>query len=52
MWSQEIKQGLLRHHDMVLADVMGSTEGGMGSSVMTREAVASTAKLNSMKALP
>ena len=44
MWSQEIKQGLLRHHDIVLADVMGSTEGGMGSSVMTREAVASTAK--------
>ena len=44
MWSQEIKQGLLRHHDMVLADVMGSTAGGMGSSVMTREAVASTAK--------
>ena len=29
---------------MVLADVMGSTEGGMGSSVMTREAAASTAK--------
>ena len=44
MWSQEIKQGLLRHHDMVLADVMGSTVGGMGSSVMTREAAASTAK--------
>ena len=44
MWSTEIKQGLLRHHDMVLADVMGSTEGGMGSSVMTREAAASTAK--------
>ena len=44
MWSQEIKQGLLRHHDLVLADVMGSTEGGMGSSVMTREATASTAK--------
>ena len=44
MWSQEIKQGLLRHQDLVLADVMGSTEGGMGSSVMTREATASTAK--------
>lgn len=44
MWSQEIKQGLLRHHDMVLADLMGSTEGGMGSSVTTREATASTAK--------
>ena len=44
MWSQEIKQGLLRHQDLVLADVMGSTEGGMGSSVMTREATAGTAK--------
>lgn len=44
MWSQEIKQGLLRHHDMVLADVMGSTEGGMGSSVTTRASSASTAK--------
>ncbi len=44
MWSQETKQGLLRHHDMVLLDVMGSTEGGMGSSVTTREAGAQTAK--------
>ena len=44
MWSQETKQGLLRHHDMVLADIMGSTEGGMGSSVTTREAGAQTAK--------
>jgi acyl-CoA synthetase (AMP-forming)/AMP-acid ligase II len=44
MWSQEIKQGLLRHHDMVLVDAMGSTEGSMGSSVTTRESVAQTAK--------
>jgi fatty-acyl-CoA synthase len=44
MWSQEIKQGLLRHHNMVLADVMGSTEGGMGSSVTTREDLKGTAK--------
>jgi acyl-CoA synthetase (AMP-forming)/AMP-acid ligase II len=44
MWSQEIKQGLLRHHDMILADVMGSTEGGIGSSITTRESSASTAK--------
>lgn len=27
MWSEEVKQGLLGHHDMVLADIMGSTEG-------------------------
>jgi acyl-CoA synthetase (AMP-forming)/AMP-acid ligase II len=44
MWSQEIKQGLLGHHDMVLVDAMGSTEGSMGSSVTTRESVAQTAK--------
>lgn len=44
MWSQETKQGLLAHHDMVLADFMGSTEGGMGSSITTRASVASTAR--------
>lgn len=43
MWSEETKQGLLRHHDMVLADIMGSTEGSMGSSVTTRESVSKTA---------
>jgi fatty-acyl-CoA synthase len=44
MWSAEIKQGLLRHHDMTLADLMGSTEGGMGSSMTSRASVAATAK--------
>lgn len=44
MWSAEIKQGLLRHRDMVLNDIMGSTEGGMGSSVTSRSATADTAK--------
>jgi fatty-acyl-CoA synthase len=44
MWSAETKQGLLRHHDMVLADVMGSTEGGMGTSITTRAAATRTAK--------
>ena len=39
MWSRETKEGLLRHQDMVLADIMGSTEGGMGSSITTREGV-------------
>ncbi len=43
MWSQEVKQGLLAHHDMMLMDVMGSTEGGMGSSVTTRESTVATA---------
>ena len=44
MWSSEIKQGLLRHHDMILQDIMGSSEGGMGSSITTREGAAKTAK--------
>jgi len=44
MWSAEVKEGLLRHHDVVLADVMGSSEGGMGSSVTTRTARPTTAK--------
>ena len=44
MWSSEVKQGLLKHHDMVLVDAMGSTEGGMGSSRASRDEPAPTAK--------
>jgi fatty-acyl-CoA synthase len=44
MWSSETKQGLLRHHDMMLMDTMGSTEGGMASNVSTRASAAETAK--------
>ena len=44
MWSSEIKDGLLTMHDMTLFDAMGSTEGGMGSSVSNREMPAKTAK--------
>ncbi len=44
MWSQEVKDGLLAHNDMVLIDAMGSTEGGMGSSESSRHTHASTAK--------
>lgn len=44
MWSAEVKQGLLEHGDMRLVDAMGSTEGGMGSSVATREQAAQTAR--------
>ena len=46
MWSQEVKQGLLRHQDLILADLMGSTEGSMGSSVTTRDDVRGTAKFD------
>jgi len=44
MWSAEIKAGLLRHHDMVLNDIMGSSEGGMGGSVTSRDTKVATAK--------
>jgi fatty-acyl-CoA synthase len=44
MWSAEIKEGLLRHHDMLLNDIMGSTEGGMGGSVTSRDSQVATAK--------
>ena len=44
MWSMETKQGLLRHQDLILSDHMGSTEGGMGSSITTREGISQTAK--------
>ena len=44
MWSEEVKNGLLEHHDMQLMDTMGSTEGGMGSSVSTRDNPPKTAK--------
>ena len=44
MWSAEVKQGLLQHHDMRLMDTMGSTEGGMGASVTTRDNPPATAK--------
>ena len=44
MWSQEIKDGLLEHNDMMLFDAIGSSEGSMGASVSTKEASSPTAK--------
>ena len=44
MWSAEIKAGLLEHQDMRLLDTMGSTEGGLGTSVATRDNPVETAK--------
>ena len=46
MWSEEVKNSLLKHHDMQLMDTMGSTEGGMGSSVSTRDNPPKTAKFS------
>ncbi|MCY3883569.1 MAG: acyl-CoA synthetase [Gammaproteobacteria bacterium] len=44
MWSSEIKEALLEHHEMQLIDAMGSTEGGIGSSVSNREDTPKTAQ--------
>ena len=44
IWSSKIKEGLLKHHDMNLFDSMGSSEGGMGSSMSSRNKPAQTAK--------
>jgi fatty-acyl-CoA synthase len=44
MWSQEVKEGLLRHLDVMLYDGLGSTEGSMGATISTRENVSTTAQ--------
>ncbi len=46
MWSEETKQGLLRHHgDLLLIDAFSSSEAlGMGSSVSSGNASAKTAR--------
>ncbi len=46
MWSEETKQGLLRHHPgMLLMDAFSSSEAiGMGSSVSSAAGAASTAR--------
>ncbi len=44
MWTAEVKQQLLDHHEFVLVDAMGSTEGSMGTQITTRGNVGQTAK--------
>ena len=46
MWSEQSKQGLLRHHPgMILADSFGSSEAvGMGTSVSSASGTSKTAK--------
>jgi len=46
MWSEEVKQGLLRHHpNMLLIDAFSSSEAlGMGSSVSSAGSAAKTAE--------
>jgi acyl-CoA synthetase (AMP-forming)/AMP-acid ligase II len=46
MWSQDVKQGLLKHHpDVLLADMFGSSEAvGFGTSVSSAKGGTKTAK--------
>jgi fatty-acyl-CoA synthase len=44
MWSTGVKEGLLRHLDVMLFDGLGSTEGSMGATISTRSGVGVTAK--------
>lgn len=44
MWTQGVKAALLERASITLIDSMGSSEGIMGRSVTTRDAVAGTAK--------
>ena len=45
MWTTEVKRRLIDHIPQVmLVDSMGSTEGGMGVSVMTKDSVVETAR--------
>jgi len=44
MWTSEVKKALLEWHDFTLIDVMGSTEGSMGTQITTRGNIGETAK--------
>ncbi len=44
MWSSEVKAQLLEHGDFALADLLGSSEASMGSTMTTRQTGAETAK--------
>lgn len=46
MWTSQVKEGLLAHADMILYDAIGSTEGGMGNSVTSRDNINQTARFD------
>jgi fatty-acyl-CoA synthase len=43
IWSSAVKQALLERKDMMLIDIMGSSEGAMAQSITTRASVVETA---------
>ncbi len=44
MWTSSVKQALLERNEMLLIDIMGSSEGAMGQNITTRELAPGTAK--------
>jgi fatty-acyl-CoA synthase len=44
MWTSEVKQQFLDWHDLILFDVLGSSEGGIGTQITTRGNVGETAR--------
>jgi acyl-CoA synthetase (AMP-forming)/AMP-acid ligase II len=45
MWSEQVKQAMLDHHDVMLVDILGSSEGtGMARQVASRKRKAATAR--------
>jgi fatty-acyl-CoA synthase len=45
MWSEQVKAALLAHHDVLLVDILGSSEGtGMARQVASRKRRAATAR--------
>ena len=46
MLTSEVKQQLLEWHDLTLFDVLGSSEGGIGSQITTRGNIGETARFS------
>jgi len=46
MWTSEVKQQFLDWHDLTLFDVLGSSEGGIGTQITTRGNVGETARFS------
>lgn len=44
MWTSEVKEQLLEHHEFMLIDAMGSSEGSMGTQITTRGNIGQTAR--------
>ncbi|MBW2716336.1 MAG: AMP-binding protein [Deltaproteobacteria bacterium] len=46
MWTSEVKKQFLDWHEMILYDVLGSSEGGIGAQITTRGNIGETASFS------